>query len=288
MGDPVERARGAVRVARQSWGRATAVRRELPTLIVAGAQRCGTTSLFQALRQHPALVPPQFHKGLHYFDVGYPRGLDWYRAHYATSAALRRLAARVGTTPVQFEVTPYYMFHPLAAQRMAADLPGVKVVAMLRDPVERAYSAYAHERARGFETLDFDQALDAEDDRLRPEVQRILADPAYVSLAHRHQAYAARGRYVEQLRRLESLIGRANIYVMDSEAFFAKPQDEVAALLEFVGLQPSPDMTFEVHNARPRPELPSGTRARLDKCFAESDQELAEWLGWEPSWLRLR
>ena len=92
------------------------------------------------------------------------------------------------------------MFHPLAADRIAADLPGVRLLVLVRDPVERAYSAHAHERARGFETEPFERALELEPARLAGEAERIAAEPGYLSASHQHHAYRARGRYVEQLR----------------------------------------------------------------------------------------
>ncbi len=284
MPDTGERTKDVARSISSVWGRSTSQGRALPTLLVAGAQRCGTTSLFQALRQHPAMLPPRFHKGLHYFDVEYGRGLDWYRGNFATRAGLKRLARKTGADPVQFEVTPYYMFHPAAPERIARDLPGVRVVVMLRDPVERAYSAHAHEFARGFDELSFAEALEAEDSRLKGETDRLRRDTGYISRAHRHQAYVARGRYVEQLRELADRLGRENVHVIDSDRFFADPAEAVAGVLDFVGLPPAPGMSFEVHNARPRPDLPAGTRDRLRQYFEPWDAQLADWLGWEPSW----
>src|SRR3954453_13903625 len=85
-------------------------------------------------------------------------------------------------------------------ERIAADYPDLKLVAMLRDPVERAYSAYKHELARGFETeTDFGRALELEDERLGGEVGRRGAEPGYERPSHRHHAYQPRGRYPEQL-----------------------------------------------------------------------------------------
>src|SRR5205814_7641192 len=106
-----------------------------------------------------------------------------------TGAAAPRLTR--GAHPLTFEPSPYYMFHPLAGARIAADLPGVKLLVLVRDPVERAYSAHAHEIARGFETEPFERALELEEQRCAGEVERILADPRYESHAHRHQAYVA-------------------------------------------------------------------------------------------------
>lgn len=89
----------------------------------------------------------------------------------------------------------------MALDRIAADLPDVKLVVLVRDPGERAYSAHAHEAARGYEDLSFAAALEAEEGRLDGEVERLLGDPAYESHAHRHQAYRSRGEYAVQLER---------------------------------------------------------------------------------------
>src|SRR5207244_6944401 len=104
------------------------------------------------------------------------------------------------------------MFHPLAAKRISRDLPGVKLLVLVRDPVERAYSAYAHELARGYETEPFERALELEDQRLAGEEERIISQPGYVSLSHQHQAYLARGRYAAQLERLEKLFGSDRLH----------------------------------------------------------------------------
>lgn len=81
----------------------------------------------------------------------------------------------------------------LVAERISRDLPGVKLLVLLRDPVERAYSGHAHEISLGFETEPFERALELEPGRLEGEVERILAGPAYISRSHQHHAYHARG-----------------------------------------------------------------------------------------------
>src|SRR6185437_11031226 len=199
---PAKRAAHLISVA---VGRATAPLRMLPGFLIVGAQRCGTTSMYRALADHPAVRKAVLHKGVHYFDMNYYRGINWYRAHFPLAATGR----------VTFESSPYYMFHPLAAERIAADLPGVRLIVLVRDPVERAYSAHTHERARGFETEPFERAIGLEPDRLEGEAERIAA-LGRLSHSDQHHAYLARGRYVEQLDRLERLFGRMRIHVVDS------------------------------------------------------------------------
>ena len=94
----------------------------------------------------------------------------WYRAHFP----IRALARWRARGPVQtFECSGYYMFHPLAPGRIAAELPDARVVVMLRNPVDRAVSAYGHERRRGFESAGFVDALAREQERLADEVDRL-------------------------------------------------------------------------------------------------------------------
>jgi hypothetical protein len=282
-GSPPTRAAQSVSVA---LGRISYRARMLPGFLIIGAQRCGTTSMYRALRHHPAVLKAPVHKGVHYFDVAYDRDISWYQAHFPLSATARRVERAVGVPAATFESSPYYMFHPLAAERIASDLPGVRLLVLVRDPVERAYSAHAHELARGHETEPFERALELEDARLEGERDRIIREPGYRSHSHQHHAYRTRGEYIEQLERLESLFGRERIHVVDSGDFFSDPEAAYEAVLDFLGLPHRRTPVFERHNARPRPAMPAALRSALDDRFLSYDERLTAWLGKEPSWRR--
>ncbi|GAB1821180.1 hypothetical protein HerbRD11066_43440 [Herbidospora sp. RD11066] len=256
-------------------GRLTGGARMLPSFLIVGAQRCGTTSLYRALSQHPQVAKPVLRKGVHYFDMAYGRSLSWYRAHFP----LRR------TGMLAFESSPYYLFHPLAGLRIAWDLPDVKIVVLVRDPVERAISAHAHELARGFESEpSFARAVELEPERLAGENARLCAAPLSSSHAHRHHAYLARGRYAEQLARLDPIIARDRIKVIDSGRFFTDPLPVYADLLDFLGLPPAADPVFDRHNARTHAEIDPALRTRLSNDFLPWDALLLPWLDATPSW----
>ena len=263
---------------------ATAGLRMEPGFILIGAQRCGTTSLFRALAAHPQVMPPTFHKGVNYFDLNYYRGARWYRAHFPVAEIARRRAEHRGA-PVAFEASGYYLYHPQAMERLGHDLPGVKLVAMLRDPVERAFSAHKHELARGYEHEGFERALALEDDRLAGEVERIRADPGYESFAHRHYSYRHRGQYADQLDRVFEYFPRAQVHVIDSAGYFSQPAGEYRQLLEFLGLTPF-EPRFDAANARPGPPLDAKGRRMLEEHFAPHDERLAKLLGRQPGWVR--
>lgn len=274
----------AARKAYLRIGPATSGLRMLPSFLVIGGQRCGTTSIFKALSAHPQVMRPPVEKGTDYYTLWYERGPDWYRGHFPMQGVSRLRTSRAGD-PVAFEACTYYLFHPLAIERIARDFPDMKLVVMLRDPVERAYSAYKHEHARGFDPEpDFARALDLEDERLDGEVERLLADPGYHSVAHRHHAYVRRGQYAEQLERVFRHFSRDQVHVMQSEAFFVEPDREFAELLAFLGLTPWAPAHFDQHNARPGRPMPDDVRRRLSQHFAPHDRDLADLLHEPPRW----
>jgi len=267
-------------------GRLSAGMRTPPTFLLIGAQRCGTTSLFRALLSHPHVMRPVMHKGVNYFDVNSDKEWNWYLSHFPLSVNSRRHAAPGQSSAAVFEASGYYMFHPHAPARIATALPQVRVVAMVRDPVERAYSAYKHEYARGFETETFERALELEDERVAPELARMQADPSYQSQVHRHQAYRRRGHYAEQLQVFIDLLGADRVHVMESERFFSEPEPTYRALLDYLGLPAVMPPSFDAFNARPGVPLSPGVEAELRRDLAPHDEALAELLGRELVWTR--
>nr|WP_306270259.1 sulfotransferase domain-containing protein [Ornithinimicrobium sp. HY1793] len=267
-------------------GSHTAEGRLAPDFLLVGGQRCGTTSLFRALMQHRRVVRPSFHKGVNYFDINYHRGPAWYAGHFP----LRRTANRrvpPGTQPVVFEASGYYMFHPLALERAVRDLPDVKLVAMLRDPAERAFSAWKHETARGYETEPFMVALQREDERLAGERERLVAEPAYYSFAHRHHAYRSRGEYLDLLQPVTDMVPRSQLHIMYSEDFFAEPDREFAALAGFLEIATQEHMEFERFNARPSTSMPQEARDYLSDHFRTRRAPLEEFVGRVAPWPRV-
>ena len=267
-------------------GQATASLRLMPSFILAGAQRCGTTSLYRALLSHPAVLSAAYHKGVNYFDVNYDRGIDWYRGHFPLNVTAAMRARGTNESPVTFDASGYYMYHPLAAERIGRDLPGVKVLVLLRDPVERAYSAYKHEYRRGFETESFERALQIEDERVQPELERMLADHSYQSSSYRHHSYRRRGLYAEQMDRLAEEVGRDHLLAVESENFFEHPEEEYARIIDFLGLAPHRPERFDRWNARPGSGMSESAREFLVEAYEDQARLLAPYFERPPSWAR--
>ena len=240
--------------------------RALPAFLIIGAQKCGTSSLFDCLQQHPAVAAPLV-KELHFFDLAFHRGERWYRAHFPRRSEL----PPNGQT---FEASPYYLFHPAVPGRAKALLPDCRLIAMLRDPVERAYSHYWHEVNRGFEKLPIEQALDQEEERLSGTESSLTASTSARSHAHQHFSYLARGRYLEQLEAWQRHFPKEQMLILRSEGFFASPQDELERVCDFLGLP-----TDHGIDARPRNEgrygdMPPSLRNRLESYFKPHNEAL--------------
>jgi hypothetical protein len=270
-----------VHLGSRSYGRITAP--------ICGGQRCGTTSLYRALAAHPAVLKAVLHKGVHYFDTSYDRGMSWYRGHFPLQRSGDRIFQKLGVPAQTFESAPYYMYHPQAVARIARDLPDAKLVVLVRDPVERAYSQHHHEVARGFEQeRDFGNALALEAARLHRQEEMLAQDPQFYSFAHQHHAYRARGEYARYLGVMAQHVGRDRIHVVESERFFNRPEEVYDEVLDFLGLPTRLEWPeFERHNARTRQsDMDPGLRAELTAHYAPHDEALATWLGRMPIWRR--
>jgi hypothetical protein len=248
------------------WRRITASRRSWPDFVILGAQRAGTTSLYDWITDHDE-VTPAWRKEVHYFDRNYGRGQSWYLSHFP----VRRSGLVTG------EASPYLLFHPLAPARAAADLPATtRFIVLLRDPVQRAVSHYWHERRMKAEPLPLDAALDQEHERLAGQMERVQAGER--SFAHFHYSYVARGLYGEQLERWFAVVGRERVLVVESEKVFVDA-DVRAGVEGWLGL-PVTGRPFPAMNEAPRrePVSPAAT-ALLESSFAAPNEELFALLG---------
>ena len=268
-----EPARKVVRNAVWTYGRATARWRPLPDFLVLGAQKAGTTALYAYLRWHPGITGPSW-KEVSFFDRHWWRGEGWYRGQFP----LRSGGQIVG------EASPSYLFHPLAPERARTLVPDARLIALVRNPVDRAYSQYQHAVALGREPLSFEDALAAEDERTRGEVDRLVADPRAFSGAWWDHTYVARGRYAEQLERWLRVFPREQLLVVATEELGAAPGETYAAILGFLGAAPYTLAQYPRVFDRDYAPMAPGTRAALAATFAEPNRRLEELLGRSFGW----
>ncbi|GAB4084278.1 hypothetical protein GCM10028784_09080 [Myceligenerans cantabricum] len=274
----------------RGYGVATAWLRGGPDFLLVGGKRCGSTSLYYALLEHPRvmplfpsakLLPKDNHtKGVHYFDTHHDRGSAWYRSHFP--ASVRRSGGSIVG-----EGSPYYLFHPLAAARAAREVPDARIVVVLRDPVQRAFSHYRERRREGAEPLaTFEEALAAEADRTAGEEERIVAEPGYRSYAHEQESYRAQGEYAPHLRRWLEHFPAERVHVLVAEEFYAAPQRACDGVAEFLGLAPAPlpDTAARPWNAAPSLDLRPALREELARHYAPFNEDLKALLNRDLPW----
>ncbi len=244
--------------------------RELPSYFIVGAKRAGTTSLDEYIVDHPLVLRGLVEKGCRYYDVNYHRGPSWFRGHLPLSADLDRLEAKLGARPIFGESSPYYCFHPEAPARIARDVPDARILMVLRDPVQRAWSHYRYEVARGFEDLDPLAALAAEAGRLADPVERTRW------YAHRHYSYAGRSRYAEQVERLREHFSADQVLVVRSEDIFERPSETLAVVFDHLGLPPHSQPDYRAHKALKAAAVPDDFRDLLTATIADDMARLPD------------
>ncbi|MEV4252819.1 sulfotransferase [Spirillospora sp. NPDC049652] len=290
---------GAGRTLIRRYGMTTAALRPGPDFLLIGAKRGGSTSLYYGLLEHPRIMPlfpsarllPKQNdtKGVHYFDSHYDEGEAWYRSHFPSVAARRAAAKRAGGPVVVGEGSPYYLFHPLAAERAGADVPDTRILLVLRDPVERAFSHYRERRRQHAEELEtFEDALAAEADRLAGEEEKIRTVPGYRSYAHEQQSYRAQSEYAPHLRRWLLHFPPERVHVLVAEEFYADQQRAIDGVAAFLGLPaaPLPKAASKVWNPAPSAELKDATRRALAEHYAPFNADLEKLLGRELPWTK--
>jgi len=238
-----------------------------------GVQRGGTTSLYNYLMDHPD-IEKGLKKETYFFSDHFHRGFEWYQELFPEG--------------ISGEATPYYAIHPLVPARIRAMLPNVKLIMLLRDPVERAWSHYKYEVAQKCELLSFEEALDEEERRIRGEESKIKANPLYKSPSLFCHSYLKKGRYVEQLERWLNVFPAEQMLILKSEDLFIhhKIADQAyQSVLDFIGVEPHKLKRYRRHNATEHiSEMNPLTREMLNAYYRPYNEQLYTLLGKDFQW----
>jgi Sulfotransferase domain len=254
----------------------TAGARLLPSFLIIGGQRCGTSSLFRYLADHPVIEAPS-RKEVHYFDLNFDKGPLWYARHFP-------LRKRRGHSPMTFEATPYYLFHPLVPSRVARTLASPKFIVLLRNPIDRAFSHYNREVRLKRETRPFEHAIALELEEIPKEEQSLIGQEVEYSRAHQRYSYLSRGVYWNQLERWFGCHDRTRFLIMKSEDFYSDVGfwlSQVCQFLEIETLQLASYPTYQKGSYEP---LEPGVRRRLAEFFEEHNRRLIQVVGRDFHW----
>ena len=249
-----------------------------PGFLIIGCQKCGTTSLYEYLIQHPNVVAAS-KKEIQFFTSNYDKGYEWYKSHFSRSKDVREKM-----DVITGEATPYYILHPHSPARVRQMLPDVKLIVMLRDPVERAFSHYKHHVKFKVESLPFDEAIKAESKRLMGELDKMAQDESYDSYNLQMFSYLKRGVYIDQLKKWLDYFPKEQFLILQSEKFFNDPSSHFAKTLQFLDLPEYQLMSYEKFNASPDSSMDKEIRKYLVDYFRPYNEKLYELLGLDFGW----
>jgi hypothetical protein len=236
----------------------------LPDFVVIGGKKCGTTYLYHLLTRHP-LVEPGAAKELHFFNVHFDEGVEWYRQCFPVPRW------EDGRRTITGEATPEYLPHPLAPERMAKVIPQARLIALLRDPVDRTFSDYQQVVRKGREPRTFEEVMD------------------YDNLGDAPRRFLSKSIYVDQLLRWSEFFPREQMLVLKSEDFFEDPAGTLQAAYGFLGL---PEWEPEASEIKPKKRnkgdyeggMDPATRERLEEYFEPHNRRLYDYLGRDFGW----
>jgi Sulfotransferase domain len=254
----------------------------LPDFVIIGGASCGTSFLYHLLTRHPYVERTATLKEVNYFGKHFDKGLEWYKSQFLPPRW------KDGRRSITGETTPRYLYHPLVPKRMAKVVPQAHLIALLRNPVDRAYSEY-NRRVRDMmrETRSFEEAIEAEKEWLLGKEDSILEDeprPPFV--------YLKRGIYVDHLLHWSKFFSKEQMLVLKSEDFFARELKTLQLVLDFLDLPDWKPEVSEIHNTghfdqnkgNYDQKMNPATRKWLESYFEPHNQRLYEHLGVDFGW----
>jgi hypothetical protein len=233
--------------------------------IIAGAQKSGTTALHYFLQKHPQITLGD-QQEMHFFDTD-----EFFARDPVDYEPLHRHFSSVARSVVAGECTPHYLHYRPALERIWNYNPTIKLLILLRNPVDRAFAHWNMQRFKGRETLDFLAAVKA-------EKSRTLKDP----LQARRFSYTTRGFYSEQLERVFKFFPRAQVKLIKFELFRDDNCETLKSVFEFLGVKPLRSIRSKDRNVVPyEREITAAEREYLYAVFAHDITQLERMLGWD-------
>ena len=240
---------------------------KVPNFIIIGGQRCGTTSLYTYLAQHPQILTP-IKKEMDFFSWHFDRGIDWYLAHFPPMPP--------GEEFLTGEASPSYFDCREAPERLYSLFPEAKLIVLLRNPVDRAISQFYRLTGLNWEARSLDRAIS-------DEVERLNQNPEYI-IGEEPGNYLARGRYIEFIKNWRTFFPPEQLLILKSEDFYAGAAAIVQQVLEFLDLPEYQLSEYQNANPGSYQRVNESVRDRLSDYFRPYNQELEEYLGRQFDW----
>lgn len=263
----------------------TSIFRILPDFLIIGYYKSGTTSLYDYLIQHEN-IGKAFRKEIQFFSFSYWRGLMWYRSYFPTKFTKQKIESKSGKKFLTGEASPQYIFHPHSLERIRKILPNVKLILLLRNPIDRAFSHYNHEKRLGNEHCEtFEDAIEQDEKRyeimfskfqnneIREFNNKVYPNP-----------YLRMGKYVIEIKKLYEIFPKNQILIVNTSDLDEFPENTVRTVLEFLKLPYSNEINLNKKNVGKYSEMNPLTRKKLIEYYRPYNLELEIFLDIKFNW----
>jgi len=253
--------------------------RSLPDFIIIGTARSGTTSLYYDICQHPCVLPAAYDE-LGYFDSNFHLGLNWYRSLFPTLFS-KWLVKQKKQFAITGEDTPFYIWDPIVAKRILKNLPKIKLIVLLRNPVDRAYSNYHLGVRAGTENLSFEDAIKVETKRLEEINEESKSSIEKYAI---RRSYLAKGFYADQLKIWFEIFNSNQLLIISTEDLKSNPQKVINKIYNFLEIPDNHKLIPEKQKKAVYPEMKKETREFLIDFYKKNNTELFSLIGQKFDW----
>jgi len=258
------------------YRRSTAKFRSLPDFLIIGAQKGGTSSLAFYLSQHPS-IRFSINKEVHFFDKNYFLGLNWYKSFFPFKLTNRNNSFG--------EATPFYLFHPHCPRRIKETLPDVKLIVLLRNPIDRAISHYNMQVRKGNEVnKSFEEAIMLETARTEKEMKKTLEDETYNNPTLQRFSYLERGKYYKQIKNWFNYFNQDQFLFLKSEDFFSNPINTLNEVSTFLNIESFTPKNLTIQNEGSYHDIKKETKEKLLNFYKEDVISLSRLTGINFNW----
>ncbi len=262
------------------WRIITGPFRVLPDFLIIGAGKCGTSSAYNYLIEHPNIYPAKI-KELNYFVRKWTR---WYRPNFPT-IFLKYYLKKIRKEPfLTGEASPFYLLNPFVAKEVKEQIPNVKIIIFLRDPIDRSFSQYSQWQKTEYEKLSFEEVIKQEKIKTKKDWENYIDDGSIDNRDHVRHAYLEGGLYYNQIKIWMDIFPKKQFLIIKSEDFFSNPAKILSEIFIFLGIKNYRIDVSKKYNVGSYYQMNPETKEFLKKFFKTHNENLIKLLGEKFKW----
>ena len=254
--------------------------RVLPDFIIIGSMKCGTTSLYYDICEHPCASPAAYDE-IGFFDSNFHLGLNWYRSMFPTKRRIEDIRRKEGVA-ITGEDTPFYFWNPVAAKRIQKLLPNIKLITILRNPIDRAYSEYQDVVSSESNSPSFETFIENEINTRRKDSSLITEEN--FEIFNQKNSYLLKGIYVDQLKIWAGLFPKEQIFTLSTENLNSEPITALESVFQYLNLPDYKIKNIQRQKQKKYVPMNSQTRKMLIEFFKPHNERLFKFIGKKFDW----